>query len=177
MLCFQKIYYSILMCQTKVSLLISGMWLLTACMGKSPNMPAPKVMTLPSFNLTSANNGIISTGNSPEGKSTILFYFNPTCKYSQYQTETIIKNISSFQDVQFYMFTNQQDASLNTFYDHYNLGNYKNITVGVDNNRFFENNFVANSVPWLVVYDKQKKLKKIITGSLDAKSLKEYTEE
>jgi hypothetical protein len=164
-----------LISQIKVSLVISGMLVLLACMAKSPNTPDPKIMTLPMFNLTSVNNEIINTGYTPEGKSTILFYFNTDCKYSQYQTETIIKNMNSFQNVHFYMFTSQPLDVLNTFYNRYNLGNYKNFTVGRDNSRFFEKTFMANSFPWLVIYDKQKKLKKVITGSIDAKSLKELT--
>ncbi|OQP45983.1 hypothetical protein A4D02_32855 [Niastella koreensis] len=102
-------------------------------------------------------------------------YFDPNCKFSQQQTETIIRNIKLLKNVHFYFFTNKSFITMNEFKEYYKLGNYKNITVGRDYTNYFSKEFSAYSYPWLVIYNKQQKLKKVIIGGTDIETIKNLT--
>jgi len=129
---------------------------------------------LPTFNLFLADSIThFNTNYIPAGQPIILFYFGPQCPYSRAQIQDLINNMSSFEKVRFYIFTTSSFQELKNFYTEYQLEKYKNITVGVDYTNFFGSYFKVPGVPYLAIYDGNKRLKLAIPGKTDIKRLRE----
>jgi hypothetical protein len=142
---------------------------LLACLVSCKNKIDPRVLTLPEFKIQLFDGTQILP--VAKGKPTILVYFDPGCKFSRLQTETIIRNYRSLQHIQFYMFSPYPLQQLHDFYRHYHLENYDNITMGRDYDGFFEKELKVPSFPWLFIYAPGKELKKIITGNVDVQTI------
>jgi protein-disulfide isomerase len=128
---------------------------------------------LPAFKLLLTDTTFMNTGNISAGKPAVLFYFNPNCPYCRAQMEDIVKNISSLKDIRFYIFTTWPFPAMRAFYNHYQLGKYPNISVGVDYTNFFIYNFKPKGTPYLAIYGKSKKLNEAFLGKINIDQLKE----
>jgi hypothetical protein len=143
-----------------------------ACMSTGTKKIDPRVLKLPSFKLLQLDSSrIFNTKDIATGMPTILVYFSPDCKFSRQQTENMLANYSSLQHIRFYMCSDVPLAKLNAFYRHYQLNRYTNIIVGKDYELFFDKELKVPSFPWLFIYAPDNRLKKIITGSTDAKTI------
>jgi hypothetical protein len=132
----------------------------------------PRVLTLPQFSMQLLDGtSVLNTQDITPGQPTIVMYFSPDCKFSRQQTERIISNYGALQHINFYMCSSSSLNKLNTFSKHYQLAKYNNITVGRDYKLFFENELKVPSYPWLFIYAPDKKLKRILTGSAEAKTI------
>jgi hypothetical protein len=132
----------------------------------------PRVLTLPQFSMQLLDSThFINTRDIAAGKPTIVMYFSPDCKFSRQQTERIIAGYAALQHIRFYMCSPYPLAKLNAFNRHYQLNTFNNITVGRDYNLFFQEQLKVPSYPWLFIYAPDKKLKRIITGSMDVKTI------
>jgi thioredoxin-related protein len=100
-------------------------------------------------------------------------YFSPDCIFSQKQTETIINNIGKFNNVRFYLLTPFPYKKVKAFYNQYKLFKHNNITLAGDNELNFARQFDVKSYPWLVIYNKNRQLVKIISGSVEANTMLE----
>lgn len=142
------------------------------CLGCHNNGIDPRVLTLPSLKLLPLDSSrTIDTKDIAGGEATVLMYFNPDCKFSRQQTENILANYSSLQHIRFYLCSPYPLTKLNDFSKHYQLSRFNNIVVGRDYEMFFDKQLKINSFPWLFIYAPNKQLKRIITGSVDAKTI------
>jgi hypothetical protein len=132
----------------------------------------PRVLTLPAFSIQSLDSThTINTRDIAAGQPTIVMYFSPDCKFSRQQTERIIAGYPALQHIRFYMCSSDPLNKLNTFSKHYQLNRYNNITVGRDYNLFFQEQLKVPAYPWLFIYAPDKKLKRIVTGSVEVKTI------
>jgi len=139
-------------------------------------LPYQKNPTLPAFHILMMDSStIFNTYYIPEGKPTVLMLFSPDCDHCQHLTEMLLKGMDSLKQIQFYLVTPMNLTMLKGFYDKYHLADYKNIKVGKDYEYFFYNFYGAHYVPYIAVYDKQKKLLKTFEGSTTVKDLYELT--
>jgi len=133
---------------------------------------------MPSFDLLLQDSVTrLNTDSIREGNPVILFYFNPDCPYCKAQITDILNHISIFKGVQFYLFTSYQYKDLEDFYKRYHLKDYPNITVAVDYSNFFSTHFPVDAVPYLAIYDKEKKLKRILVGNHNVDSIRQIASE
>ena len=131
-----------------------------------------RVLTVPQFSMQLLDSThSFNTRNIPAGQPTIVMYFSPDCKFSQQQTQRIVSNCTSLQNVRVYMCSSSSINKLNAFSRHYKLDQYNNITVGRDVNLFFQEQLKVPGYPWLFIYAADKKLKRIITGGTDVKTI------
>ncbi|SRR5258708_386219 len=144
----------------------------------------PKVKTgyegklMPSFELLMADSITrFNTASIPSGKPIVLFSFEPWCPYCRAQTEDLVSHIQSMKDINFYMLCDAPFPDFKNFYDHYELKKYPNMHAGVDDNLFFAQYFKTNQIPYLAVYDKQKKLKQVLIGKTDLNIIKKIASE
>lgn len=149
---------------------------LTVVVGRSQNKNAqPPYLSdsiLPSFNLLLIDSTtLFNTKHIHAGKPTVLMYFSPECEHCQAQTEAILKNMDSLKNVQFYLFTTLPFNKLKDFFYFFKLYDYKNITVGRDYEFYFSRHFESQYVPFVAVYDKQKKLIKAYDGGVKVATL------
>lgn len=128
---------------------------------------------LPSFSLLLPDSvTYLNTNSIPSGRPIALFYYGPYCPYSRAQMEIIINNMSVLKDIQFYVFTSYPFHDMKKFSDDYHLNKYPNITAGRDDKRFFSEYFQVPGVPYLAVYDKNKRLKRAFIGQVYSKQIK-----
>jgi thiol-disulfide isomerase/thioredoxin len=152
--------------------------LLCACEQRKPLLTGFEGKPLPSFNLLSHDSlTIINTKNTPSGKPVVLFYFSPQCPYCRAEMADIISNIASLKNIQFYVFTSWPFPAMKSFYAHYQLGKYPNISVGVDYDNFFLKKFMAFGVPYTAIYSKDRKLIHAYMGRVPGKQIKEVAED
>ena len=151
---------------------------LVGCFAKDPLKTGLEGNPLPSFNLLLADSIThFNTSKIPTGRPIVLFYFGPHCPYSRAQMDNIVKDMAILKDIRFYIFTSYSFGEMKSFYNHYQLKKYLNITTGVDTENFFGNYFEARGVPYLAIYNKDKRLNKAFIGKMYGSQIKEVAEE
>jgi len=105
-----------------------------------------------------------NTQQIPKGKPSILFAFEPWCPFCKAQTKSILSHIESFKDVNLYFLTNSTYPEFKKFYDRFELEKYPTIKVGIDYRYIFAQYFKTSQVPYMAVYDKDRKLKQVLMG-------------
>jgi len=141
-------------------------------------LPYLKYPTLPAFNIMLLDSStIVNTYNIPEGKPTLIMFFDPECKHCRMVTKTLLDKMDSLNDIRFYMITSVHDFNkIRTFYDEFHLADYKNIEViGRDYEFFFVTYYGIKYVPDLVLYDGHKKLVKYFEGHVTVGELYSLT--
>ena len=132
---------------------------------------------LPTFNLLLSDSSIYLSGKDAYVKKpVVLLLFGPNCPYSRAQMEEIIDRMSSLKDIRFYIFTVGSFEEFKDFYKNYGLNRYPNIIAGTDYSNFFVSYFKATGVPFMAIYDKNRKLKEAFIGKVDGRQIKKVAE-
>lgn len=145
----------------------------------SCNVNDPKVKTghegkpMPSIEILMAD-GIthFNTNKISFGKPTILFAFEPWCPFCRAQTRSIITHIDSLQNVNILMLCNSPLTELIKYCKQYKLENYPNIKVGIDRDHSLTDYFKLNSVPYLAIYNSNRKLNQVLIGNNNILTIK-----
>jgi len=160
----------------KFTAILFALTLLFSCQSKKP--PVLKTglegKSMPAVDLIASNSLThYITTNSEPGKPTILFAFRPGCPYCRAQTRAIVSNIEALKDINIYMICVSESQLFKSYYEKYELNKYSNIKAGIDYNETFVNYFKASTVPYLAIYDKNKKLKQVLQGKNYVSTLKD----
>jgi thiol-disulfide isomerase/thioredoxin len=149
-------------------------FLLFACSWPQPKYASGlEGQALPNFNLILKDSSTqFHTSNIPTGRSFIIFLYQPYCPYCRSQLEDILKNMADFKNTRVYMVTTSSYLELNQFFDNYHLEKYSNIILARDSAAQFISYFNASGIPYLAIYDKQKKLAKVLFGKNDITVIK-----
>jgi thiol-disulfide isomerase/thioredoxin len=127
---------------------------------------------MPSFDLLLTDGTThLNTADIPLGKPVIVIGFSPWCPHCQAETRIILKNIQQFKNVQIYYVTEYSFSEMQLFYTYYKLSDYPNITMGRDIKAAFRSYFKATTIPYIAVYDDQKRLTMVFNGEVDAMKL------
>jgi thiol-disulfide isomerase/thioredoxin len=146
---------------------------LCACKGRPPLHTGLEGKPLPSFDLLLIDSSTHLNSNTlPSGKPIVFFYFSPRCPFCRAQMQDIIDNGKDLKDIRFILLTVGPYSELKEFYKHYELSKYPNVTVGLDYDYFFPNYFKTSNVPYLALYDRDKRLKQANLGKLNSKEIK-----
>jgi thiol-disulfide isomerase/thioredoxin len=113
------------------------------------------------------------TTNSDPGKPTILFAFQPGCPYCRAQTRAMTSNIKQLKDVNIYMLCMGDYPSFKKYVEKYELNKYPNIKAGIDYKMTFADYYNVATVPYIAIYDKNKKLKQVLQGKNYVSTLKD----
>lgn len=159
----------------RVSTSIIIIILLSGCYGKKPNLKTGlEGKPMPTIDLISIDTTAhLNTQNVKIGRPTILFAFEPWCPYCKAQTKSIMAHIESLKDIDFYFLTNSTYPGFKEFYDRFQLGKYPNIKSGIDYNYSFARYFRTGKVPYMAIYDRDKKLKQVLLGKNYISTIKE----
>lgn len=109
----------------------------------------------------------------PKKTPVFLIVFNPECDHCQHETEEILKNIDRFKNIRIVMATMAELRLMKDFIQHYNLGEYENITVGRDTNYFLMTFFHMHNMPFLAFYNRKKELISVFEGSMPVEKVLE----
>ncbi len=124
-------------------------------------LPYQKNPKFPVFRLLLKDSStVFNTSTLADGKPIMLFYFGAECDHCFRAIEKLLPGMDSLSHVQIVMATFSNPTPIRAFYDRFHLSNYKNITIGKDNDFFLGPFYGAKSVPCVVMYDKHKKLVK-----------------
>ncbi|SFE44832.1 Thiol-disulfide isomerase or thioredoxin [Chitinophaga sp. CF118] len=131
---------------------------------------------MPSFSLLSSDSvTYLNTNNIPAGKPIVFLLFDPYCPYCRAETESIIKNMKSLQDVRFYFLTSSPYNDMMSYYKNFQLQKYENVTVGIDTGFYLIKYFKIAGVPFTAIYTDEKKLKQTFVGKIEAEVIKDIT--
>lgn len=126
--------------------------------------------TIPDFNLLQTNDNLIKSeklSNHP----TMIMYFSPTCSHCIHQMDEMVKKMKLLKKIDILMVTYQPIEELKKFEINYNLAKYKNIQSGRDINYSLPVFYRIESLPFMVLYDKNKKLITHFQGNVDIEKI------
>jgi hypothetical protein len=143
-----------------------------AAQANNDSLPYLKYPKLPAMMLASLDSAsIINFYNIPEGRPTVLYFFSPDCDHCHITAKALLEHMDEMKGADFYFFSFMPLDMIRSFAEEHHLGSYKNITVGKDFQFFFPAFYGATTVPYLVVYDRRKRLVKLYDGGVKLSEL------
>lgn len=139
--------------------------LLMACFGKSPEKTGMEGKTLPDFSLQTPDSTTwINTSSLARGRPMVFFLFSVRCPYCKSQLSKFIDEWEAVKGFPIYMITAESYGDMKQFYSVNQLSQYPNIKMGRDTAGFFGKYMSVTGIPFLALYDKDKKLVKAFMG-------------
>ncbi|MDE1206173.1 TlpA family protein disulfide reductase [Tenacibaculum larymnensis] len=136
---------------------------------------AERIKTVPNFSFTTLN-GESFTQNNLQNKPTIFVYFNSDCEYCQSETTKIQERLQDFKHTQLVFVSYEKKEQILQFAKSYKLDNQKNVTFLEDTKAKFATIFDVNSMPYIVVYDKNKQLLQKFKGDTKVDEILKFIE-
>ena len=153
----------------QVRILIALMVLALPAFAQSANdsLPYLKHPTLPAFMLQNPDStSYFNMYDVRADRPTVLFFFAPDCDHCHITTKELLASMDSMKHADFYWFTYMPLTALRSFTAEHRLETYPNIHTGRDYTFFFMKFYGAKTVPYLVIYDKNKKLVKLYDAAI-----------
>ena len=127
---------------------------------------------LPAFNILLPDSvSRFNTADIPTGKPFIILAFSPFCKHCQAETINIIKHMDQLTNIKIYYVTTDPFSAMKSFYQHYKLAKYSNITMGRDEKYSFFKYFKVWQSPYTAIFDSHKRLKQVFPNQTTAMQL------
>lgn len=136
---------------------------------KDKNLPALVVLKMDSTEF--------NTYNIPEGKKSVLFYFSPDCEHCQMLTEEILKDLDALKKAEIYMISPMDLKVVREFDEKYQISEQKNMHIYKDAQHLFPSYYGLHYFPFLVIYDKNKKLIKAFEGTIKMEDLNDLIQQ
>lgn len=147
--------------------------LLVSCFSKKPDNTGMEGKTLPEFSLQMPDSTTwINTKDISTGQPAVFFIFSAHCPYCKSQLSKIVDNMESLKKLPIYMVTQESFPEMKTFYDINQLNKYPNIKVGRDTAGFFGDYMNVKGIPFLALYDKNKRLVRAFSGPTSTQLIK-----
>ena len=127
---------------------------------------------LPALSLQLPDSSTFTTMSIPAGKSVILFLYQPSCPYCKVEIDELLHNMQYLKDIPIYMITSYSYPMIQTFARQHHLSQYPNIVLLRDSSQQLLDYYNAPGVPYIAIYNGQKRLKKVIVGKQDHETLK-----
>jgi thiol-disulfide isomerase/thioredoxin len=125
---------------------------------------AANIKTIPTFKYQNINGEQFSNNNLKVDTPTLFIYFNSECEYCNEETKMIQERIEQFTPHQLVFVSFEKPEKIESFAKKYNLQNYDNIHFVCDTKVTFATTFDVQSLPCLVLYDKNQQLIEKIKG-------------
>ena len=155
---------------------LTVVFFLFGCHSKTSNKAFFGLQNLPPFTMISLDSSrILKSETIPKGKSIVLILFDPTCEHCQQLTEAIVKNNEKLQNVRFYLVSDADPGDIDTFINSRHLDKFSNIYVGRDYEFSFDRAFTPSSVPYVAIYNSDKRLSRIFNGDINIESIVNQT--
>lgn len=141
---------------------------LFGCLEHAPMKTGFEGKRLPSFTfLLPDSTNRIYTDSLKVDRSFAIFYFSPDCPYCKAQIRDIIKHNKQLRSNKFLLITNYSASEVQKIIKELKLNEYKNMEVAIDNKSDYLEYYFIPNVPYLAIYDKEKKLKQVMVGKTD----------
>jgi len=116
-----------------------------------------------SFLLMDSTTRLNTDSIKPEGPF-VICYFSPQCPYCRAQIKSIIKHQKEFKNTHFFFITEFPYHDVKGFTREFKLEQYGNFTTGIDDTKKFSKYFSIPSIPYLAIYNTDKRLKSVLIG-------------
>ncbi len=126
---------------------------------------------MPSVSMLLADSSTYSTNQIKAGNYTVIMYFRTDCIHCQKETADILKAGASLNGVNIFLLTPKPFADLKRYASFYKLSDYPNIRAATDRQLEFMKFYKPANVPFLVVFNRDKKLYRIYEGPVPVDSL------
>lgn len=132
---------------------------------QDPNLPAFEILELDSST-------VFNSYSIPKGRPIVLFYFGAECGHCESAFETLEKGWDSLEHADFYLMSFSPLYQIKEFAEKHHIDQHKNIKlIGMDKKMFFTGYYGVRAVPFIAVYDKNKKLVKAWHTHVSVKDL------
>jgi thiol-disulfide isomerase/thioredoxin len=151
---------------------------IASCFGVSPQKTGKEGKPIPEFSLLLTDSTTwLNSRNIPTGKPIVLLYYSPYCPFCKALTQEIIEEMDELKNIQFYFISSFPMSTLKAYSKAYQLAKYPNIITGVDTSSVLHDYFDAPGIPYLAIYDKDKKLSQSFLGKISGNQIKKVSEE
>jgi len=163
----------------KVLIFILGLFCLCGCFGKRPTLETGhEGKPIPSIKLLMLDSStVIDTKTWMSGKPIVLIDISPYCPFCRALTQKIIDENKYLSDIQFILLSSFPLTDLKNYTAEYKLKAYPNITVARDYDASFGPYFDSPGVPCLAIYGKDRLLKQVLMGKVNASLIKDIAME
>ncbi len=124
------------------------------------------IKTIPQFSYQDINGETFTNENLRKATPIIFIYFNTECEYCIEEAKMIRENIENFKTVQFIFVSFEKLEKIKNFTKNHQLMSYDNVHFLHDSKVTFATTFDVNSLPCIVLYDKNQKLIEKIKGQI-----------
>lgn len=130
---------------------------------------------LPELRVATPKGTVITEKNLDTSGNLFLMLFNPTCGHCEDVARMLEKNLSLFREGQILLVSGE---AMMPYLEYFNattkVYDYPKIQVGVDSSGLIKKTFIYNSLPQINIYDKNRRLLKILTSEVPIDSLRPY---
>lgn len=119
---------------------------------------AANIKTIPAFQYQNLKGESFSNKNLETDAPTLFIYFNSECEYCNEEAQMIQESVNKFRPYQLVFISFEKPELIKTFAQKHNLLNYDNIHFVCDTKVSFATTFDVQSLPCLVLYDKNQQL-------------------
>nr|WP_199001972.1 redoxin domain-containing protein [Flavobacterium sp. ASV13] len=124
------------------------------------------IKTIPDFLYQDINGKSFTNKNLQKAIPVIFIYFNTECEYCNEEAQMIRENIENFKTVQFIFVSFEKPEKIKKFAQNHQLTPYDNVHFLYDSKVTFAATFDVNSLPCIVLYDKDQNLIEKIRGQI-----------
>jgi peroxiredoxin len=124
---------------------------------------AAHIKTTPAFSYENTTGGVF-TNKDLKQMPTVFIYFNSECEYCNEETRMIKENINKLKNFQLVFISFEKSNLIQAFATKHQLTSYDNVHFLSDTKVTFATTFDVQSLPCLVLYDKNQHLIEKIKG-------------
>ena len=132
---------------------------------------AANIKTIPAFRYQNIKGESFSNKNLKAYTATLFIYFNSECEYCNQEAQMIQESIDKFASHQLVFVSFEQPKKIASFAKKHNLLNYDNIHFVCDSKVTFATTFDIQSIPCLVLYDKNQQLIEKLKGQTKVETI------
>jgi len=123
-----------------------------------------RIKSIPIFSFHTLDGEVYTQDNLPI-KPIVFVYFNSDCEYCQSEATKIQQRLADLKGVQLVLVSFEVASSIKQFAKDYKLNNQENIIFLEDRKGQFSHIFDVNTIPYIVVYNKNKKFLQKFKGA------------
>jgi hypothetical protein len=150
---------------------------MASCFSTPPLRSGREGRQMPSFIMQLPDGSHVTTDSIKEGSPVVLILFRTGCSACNAETKDIIDHIASMKDTRFYFLTMDTLKDLQAFAAKYRFEKYSNVVAARDSSRFLIKYFTVPAVPYIAVFNSEKKLRCVFLGANDIGEIKESLEQ
>lgn len=128
------------------------------------NEIAQNIKRIPQFSYQSIQGRIFTNQNLKAETPAIFIYFNTECEYCNEEAQMIHENLKKFENVQIIFISFENTKQIKKFAQNHQLINHDNVHFLHDSKNTFASTFDINSLPCLLMYDRNQNLIEKVKG-------------